>query len=418
MVLLTTHEEQLKGVENFDAYLDKAWQAYPFPDKYNEHRIDFSVADGGSPKGSFIELINRFENGFGDLSLQEAKGLMSDLSSGKKYQEELVTAIDEVIEKNKIGNELIKKWFNIKEDGSYDYDLIFERAEYNANRAALAEANATTKGVRAILDDGEKLIGSTFVTFSKLSFYPNEPVASFMLKLGTYVASQTPSPANLAVQKTVEATYAATHKGYTAKTTTALYKLVWDEDTIGSFYSMFSEDGKKIDMNKFNSHTFKMSLVGIDNASSSTFDAKGGLAEAVGVDSKSKPADELIQQTIVRNIDKILAKMQKNYEEFAPVSQIISVNPLVADMGMKEGLEGGESFDLLEPQLNPKTNEVEWKSIGVVKVDKKQIWDNRYSITDEAKKEAQSDLQGTVLSNNKKAAVGMVVRQVVKSKKK
>lgn len=161
-----------------------------------------------------------------------------------------------------------------------------------------------------------------------------------------------------------------------------------------------------------------MSFVGIDNATSTTIDALGGLGEMVGVES-AKPDDQLIEQTIIRNIDKILAKMQKTYEVFAPVSQIISVDPLVADMGMKEGLEGGESFNLLEPRYNSDTNQIEWVSIGIVKVNKKQIWDNRFSLTDEAKKAAESDIQGTVLSPNKKAAVGMVVKQVVaKSKDK
>ena len=108
--------------------------------------------------------------------------------------------------------------------------------------------------------------------------------------------------------------------------------------------------------------------------------------------------------------------MQRQYEVFAPVSQIISTDPvLLADMGMKEGLTGGESFNLLEPIYNEKTNKIEWKSVGVVKVDKKQIWDNRYSLTDE--KNEASELKGTVLSSNKKAVPGMVIRQVVKAKK-
>ena len=66
---------------------------------------------------------------------------------------------------------------------------------------------------------------------------------------------------------------------------------------------------------------------------------------------------------------------------------------------------------------NPETNKVTWKSVGVVKVDKKQIWDNRYSLTEEGKQpEGEAGLKGTVLSANKKAAVGMVVKQVIKKK--
>ena len=261
------------------------------------------------------------------------------------------------------------------------------------------------------------MISNTFVTFSKLGFYPSEPVAAFVKNLMMFISELTPAPANIAISTAATATYAATSKGYTAATTTALYRLDWTEEIKAAFYGMFTADNK-IDMEKFNAYTFPMSLVGIDKATSTTIDAAGGLGSMIGLESAGKPEDVLIKQTICRNIDKLFVKLQKSYEVFAPISQIISVNPLVADMGMKEGLHGGEAFNLLEPCYNKQTNKVEWKSVGVVKVDKKNIWDNRYALTDEAKKaQGESELKGTVLSNNKKAAVGMVVRQVVKAKK-
>ena len=416
MVLLTTDEPSLEGADDFTAKLDECWQSYPFPDKYNQHKIDYTQGYGGAPKGSLIEIINQYKDGFDGMELTDAKALMEKLTAAKDYNECLVNAINEINNSEKIGNKLIRKWFNIQDDGSWDYALITERANYNASQAAVAEANATAKGIQGIVDQGENLIANTYVTYSKLQFYPSEPVAAFTMKLALYIAAMLPAPANTIASTAAQTAYNATKDGYTARTTTALYKLDWTEETKAEFYQMFSSDGK-IDMEKFNNYTFPLSLVGIDNANSMTIDVAGGLGSMIGLDN-AKPDDQLIEQTVVRNIDKILAKMQKNYEDFAPVSQIISVNPLVADMGKKEGLEGGESFNLLEPQLNPETNEVEWKSIGVVKVDKKQIWDNRYSLTDDAKKAAESEIKGTVLSSNKKAAVGMVVKQVVNAKKK
>ncbi len=425
MVLLTTDEPTLDGAEDFTKQLDEAWQGYPFPDKYNEHAISYTQAYGGKPKGSLMELITRFQNGFDNLSIADAKQLLVDLKSSSKYEEDLISAIQNINETEKIGNQLIRKWFNIQDDGSWDYELIKERAAYNANQAAVAEAEAVSRGVQAIFDQGEDLIANTFVTFSKLSFYENEPIAAFSKNLALFIASQTPAPASNIMITAAEAAYAATSKGYSAKATTALYKLEWTEEIKAAFYEMFTADNK-IDMEKFNAYTFPMSLVGIQTGSSSTFDAKGGLAEAIGIEGASKPDDALINETIIRNIDKLFAKMQKLYEVFAPVSQIVSVDPLMADIGMKEGIEGGEKFNLLEPVLNEKTNKIEWKSIGVVTVDKKGVWDNRYSLTDkeEATEEATEEtaeeaesVKGSVLSANKKAAVGMVVKQVVKKKK-
>lgn len=415
MVLLTTDEPGLDGAEDFTAQLDKSWQDYPFPSKYNRHSISYTQGYGGTPKGSLMELINRYKDGFEGVSLADAKSLMESLQKPSEYNDNLVAAINEINASQKIGNELIRKWFNIQDDGSWDYSLITERAAYNASQTDVAEANATVRGIQAILDQGENLIANTFVTYSKLAFYPSEPVAAFVKNLALFIAGFTPAPANQILVTAAETAYNATKNGYTANTTTALYKLDWTEEVKAEFYNMFTADNK-IDMAKFNAYTFPMSLVGIDNANSTTIDAAGGLGSMIGLETE-KPKDELIQQTIVRNIDKLFVKLQRSYEVFAPVSQIISVDPLMADMGMKEGLKGGESFDLLQPQVNPKTNEVEWKSIGVVKVNKKGIWDNRYSLV-EAPQEESTELKGTVLSPNKKAALGMVVKQVVKAKKK
>lgn len=413
MVLLTTDEPALEGTKDFTKMLDQSWQNYPFPDKYNEHAISFTQAYGGQPKTGMRAIMAQYRNGFNGLGLADAKSLLEGMKSSSAYEQELVQTIESINEKEKIGNQLIKKWFNIKEDGSWDSDLIKERAAYNANQAAIAEANAKARGIQAIMDEGEDLISNTFVTYSKLSFYENEPVAAFTRDLALVVASMTPGLACNVLTAAAEAAYAATCKGYSAKTTTALYQLQWNDEVKATFYEMFTADNK-IDMEKFNAYTFPMTLVGIQTGSSTTTDALGGLGAMVGVDA-GKSDELLIEETIVRNIDKLFAKMQKIYDVFAPVAQIVSVNPLKADMGMKEGLEGGEKFDLLEPVLNEKTNKVEWKSVGVVKVDKKGIWDNRYSLTDGAKTETEEDgVQGTVLSANKKAALGMVVKQVVK----
>lgn len=416
MVLLETDTEALSNSTAYVANKEELaayWGKYPFPEKYDSLVINLKGINAGAPKGSLIALINEYQGRLDQLSITEAKDLMSKLTSGKEYNKSLVECIEKTIQEEKIGNQIIRKWYNIKDDGSWDWNLIERRAGYNASQADIAKANATTRGVRGIIDEGDNLLSNTFVTFSKLELYESEPVAAFVRDLALIISAFLPGPASLAGNAAAQTAYLSTKNGYTANTTTALYRLDWNEEVKGTFESMFK--GDKIDMAAFNAYTFPMTFVGIDKASSMTIDAAGGFKELVGKD--GKPDSLLIQQTMVRNIDKILAKMQGQYEVFAPACQIISTNPvLLADMGMKEGLEGGESFNLLEPVYNEKTQKTEWKSIGVVKVDKKQIWDNRYSLVDSGKKE-DTGVKGTVLSANKKAAPGMVVRQVVKPKK-
>ena len=171
-------------------------------------------------------------------------------------------------------------------------------------------------------------------------------------------------------------------------------------------------------MQKFQAIDFPFELVGVQKTSSTTMDAKGGFANLVGVEG-AKPQEELIKQTIIRNLDKTFAALQYNYDVFKPLVPIISIDPLLIDAGMKESIDDKSQFDLLEAQYNEKTKSIEYKSVGKLKVEKGKVWDNRYSlIEDPQAAEDNGGLKGTQLSANKKAALGMVVRQITKKKGK
>ena len=82
----------------------------------------------------------------------------------------------------------------------------------------------------------------------------------------------------------------------------------------------------------------------------------------------------------IRNIDKGYTKLQKEYDVFKTKTPIINNDPIEAKIGMKEGLEGGEKFDVLEQVWDKHTQTTIYKKVGQVKVDKKNIWDNRYNM--------------------------------------
>ena len=416
MILLNTDEPALPSAIDFSKDISEAWESYPFPDKYDQHKIAFKEAYGGKPKGSFIELVNKYQNGFGDLSLAKLKEISSTIADNKYYNQQLIDTTTVMLKTQKVGQQLVAKWFDIKADGSYSLDLLMQRSAYNASQSDLANAAATAKGVQAILDNGTDLIGNTFVSFSKLAFYENEPIATFSKNLA-YVIASFAGPAAGAAQLAADAAYTATHLGYSAYTTTVLYKLDWN-DSIQSVFNQCWTDDNKIDMQKFQAIDFPFELVGVQKTSSTTMDAKGGFANLVGVEG-AKPQEELIKQTIIRNLDKTFAALQYNYDVFKPLVPIISIDPLLIDAGMKESIDDKSQFDLLEAQYNEKTKSIEYKSVGKLKVEKGKVWDNRYSlIEDPQAAEDNGGLKGTQLSANKKAALGMVVRQITKKKGK
>ena len=47
--------------------------------------------------------------------------------------------------------------------------------------------------------------------------------------------------------------------------------------------------------------------------------------------------------------------MTKKYEDFKPKVPLVEFSPLTAFIGMKEGLEGGETFEVLNEEYDSKT---------------------------------------------------------------
>lgn len=412
LVLLTTDEPTV-GENNFSSDISKAWNEYPFPDKYDQIRIGFTEGYGGKPKGSMMELINKYRDGFGDLSVDELKSIMESLKNNKYYEQQLIDTTTVMLRERKIAQQLLRQWYNIKDDGTYDNSRLVEKSMYGASQADIAAATSTVRGKDAIVDKlSDNMIGNTFISFSKLAFYENEPVSAFTKTLAYAISAFLPGPAASIAQQSANVAYESTRKGYSAYTTTVLYKLAWNDSTMNMFYSTF--EGDVINMEKFEALDFPFTLVGVQTATSSTVDALGGLGEMVGIDA-GKPNGELIQQTIIRNIDKVFAKMQYAYDEFRPVVPIVSANPLLADIGMKEGIDDKSTFDLMEVTMDPATGEIEYKKVAVLKVEKGKVWDNRYVLADK-KQDDDGQILGTELKANKKAVPGMLIKQNIKKK--
>ena len=73
---------------------------------------------------------------------------------------------------------------------------------------------------------------------------------------------------------------------------------------------------------------------------------------------KAQSDEQKIQTATARAVDRTYFKLQKNYDVFKPLSALVlgdKPKDCSAKIGMKEGLEGGEKFDVLKPSFNRKT---------------------------------------------------------------
>jgi hypothetical protein len=362
---------------NFDVKdtIMQIWNEYPFPDKYDKHDIPFKVAALGS------EVL-------------DPKGIAA-LVMGRR---DIQAKIDSVIAAEHIGRQLVAKWFNRSDDGTFNMELIQQRGHYNASELDVAIAKDNIRGQAVLADAGEELLNNTFVSFTHFMFFNNELVAGIIRETAYQAVSGQNALVQVAAQKAADILYNKTKDGKTLFSKTWLYKLVWDEEVAATFYEVWDNPAE------FDKMDFKLELVGSQSNSSIVLFASNGAIDA-------------IRKVEVRNIDKVYAELQKKYDVFKPKVAILTApDPLTAQIGMKEGLDGGEKFEVLEMTQDPETGRTKYVRIGTTTVDKKLVWDNRYNGGDapesEVKDKDGNPIKATHFKKVAKAQPGMLLRQI------
>ncbi len=367
----------------------------PFPDKYNDHSLEakiFNPMDYALSK----EAIELMKSAGDTTNLSDAKEKV------KKVEAELPYIIANYFNQTKAANQMVAKWFNRQPDGTFDMSLIHERGSYDASAMEAEIAKGSIRGLASLKDAGEELLKNTFIVVNGMNFIENEPYARAVRDVALAAADHISNElARAAAKAAANVTYNATKDGYSVFTTSYLFQLDWNEEVANDFYMNYWVYSDNIDSTRvaaFDTTTiFKLNYVGYQKAKS------------VVLISAGKEFNDIIQLATIRNIDKGYTKLQKEYDVFKTKTPIINNDPIEAKIGMKEGLEGGEKFDVLEQVWDKHTQTTIYKKVGQVKVDKKNIWDNRYNM-------GEGDIENPEISATQfkgaKVEPGMLLRQV------
>ena len=379
-------------VENNDLGKNKdmvvnAYNAFPFPDKYNLHKIvdnKLNTAD----KKMILSIDDYKKAGFYKDTLKTPMDMIKakskhpfnkikyfDETNTKGFleptREEIVNIqINKYIKEKNIAKQMVASWYNRKSDGKMDWDLWKQRAAYSASQSEKDGGDSKQGLTDKMLRDVD-VIGNSFIVFNYMDFYENEPVARLLRDLAKAEATkQLAGKPQFLIDKSMQLldkAYDLTKEGYTVKCNTYLYQIDWTEAIAKQTKNWFFNN--EIDITKSNkiwdtTSLYKMKFVG----------KTVSLSIVVG---GKKTVEEIITLQVKRTMDNALSKLQRSYVVFRPVSPIFGTKPLIAQIGIKEGVENGDKYEILKSEEDefgiPK-----WKSIGKVKVDKKKaIWDNR-----------------------------------------
>ena len=374
--------------ENFpdEEVVKASWNEYMDPDKnfpnqYNKHGVDI----GSVPLGATKRV--------------DSNGKTVDIDD-----DILRDRITKYIEDNKIANQLIKRWFNYNPNGTINYDIdnpenpdaklnmatIFERGYYTVNAGDENVAMSSLKRDRdtQIKELSMKLIPFTFMTFTKFEFYENEPVArvirdAAIVAADVIYAQALDNGANKTIADIVHtgavaaanAAYKATKDGYTLRSDTWLYKLVWDEATELYFNNEVVANPRLLET----SRKFRMEYV--DHQEN----------KSIVLISATRTFSQIIDLTIVRNLNKVFEKLQIRNDVFKVWTPLLDFYSLVsprltapitvegktitAKIGVKEGLRGGEQFSVVDEDGN---------FYGYVIAQPGMVWDNDEGVGDDA----------------------------------
>lgn len=430
MVLINTDEPTSEQVADLVPEIAVAWDQYEIPALYNEFPIEFKSMNGGSPKGGMMELITRYG------SYEKLKGLtikdlqaIDSLKSGKMYILDMKDRCDAA--GNEIAHQMLAYWFNIQPDGTYSLDTISKYACYGATQIAALDAAATTEEgaqVTMLNDLMDPTIATSYVAFSKVALYANEPIAAFTRDLAiiigevsAQIAEQAGTPgAGLiasAAKTAAEIAYKAAKDGYSAYCTSLLYKLAWND----SIYTEFSKLLKPadpsnpwngtIDLAAFKAMPLALEYVNADQC-------HNVVTRTIG--NKDEDNAGLTRIAIKKNLNKQIVRLQNKNEEFKPMVPIVDIQPkyIVADMGTKESVRDNETFNVIAPEQDER-GVIKYKVVGQVKVKKGTIWDNEAIDMAEAADNASAmqeevAIEGTQLvgAGVKAAQPGMFVKRV------
>lgn len=370
--VLINHTDQKFSNEIKDAFLQ-----IPVPDKFNDHNLS-------------VKVLN----------------LDSKLAGASKEKENPV--ITDFLQKNKVASRLVGRWFNRDYfTGVCNMELVKERGLYNATEMDKQLAARSARGMAMLQDAGEDLIGNTFVLVNDIRYVDKNKgakTAGGILKILGSVAS---IATGVRVDNLTDnlGDMVETFKGFSVKINSFLYKLEWTEDQATLFYqeqyASKPDKNKKANFDKARG-TYKLKYVG-------KVESKGGTTSFLGIN-EDEPI-VMVRKACQRAIDENVVDLQRDYEEFRTKSPLVSIEPLTAYIGMKEGVTSKSKFEVLEV-VELEDGKHKYERVGVIEPIPSLIWDNRFMAAEEGAVGANLGQTTFRKVSGKNFSKGMLIREI------
>jgi len=364
----------------------------------------------GAPLKSYRLQIDGLRDEIENIKVGGTRStIFTAMKDQKKDVKNIRPKLEKLLDNQHIAHQLVRQWFSSEDGKMFDMSLIQKRGLYNASQLEYEISQKDVRGSALLADAGEELINNTFVAVTDLNFFSNKPIADMLRAVGNNVNSAASNAGGIGqvvgavAQLSTSIAAAAIQDGYTVFSKTFLYKLKWNDAIAANFYSIWGDE------DAFNRMSFELEFVGVQYEKS--------VVNAGAFSSKeNRKMETVVKKLVTRNLDENFANLQKEYDVFKPKVPIIECNPVTAHIGMKEGLKGGEKFEILMMSQDPKTGRTKWERVGTTTASKNYVWDNRYNAGDEPENIVIGNngvpINATTFNDNPKAQPGMFLKQI------
>ncbi|MDX2190810.1 MAG: hypothetical protein SFY32_13190 [Bacteroidota bacterium] len=372
--------------------------------KYRRSSIHLMMVDDPSRlMASSIEksfLASAVPDKYNDHSMPMKKVPYTSISSDPPF------LIKQYLENNNIPRDMVAKWFNRNpQTGAFNMTMIQDRGFYNASDLDVKKAKASKRGMNILADAGEELIKNTFIVVCDFSYVNKEDIADAasagLMLTGAVLGAATGNKDYEKAGVVAAAGAQVAGKGYIVKTKMYLYQLNWNDSVSAVFYNDLWMDETSKDASRKaafdNSKLFTLKYIGAATA-------MADLQSSIFTD---KTEEQLIEMATANATNSSLVKLEKAYETFRAKTPLYGVKPLIAKIGLKEGLKGQQRFIVYERQMT-EDGKTKYKRYGTIRVRGKYIWDNRVNATGEAKPEEITRFYQTT---GRKLYPGLLIQQ-------
>ncbi len=363
--------------QQFASEIKEAFLQIPVPDKFNDHNLS-------------VKVLNM------DKKLTGAK---------KETENEVVTTF---LKDNKIASRLVARWFNRDfYTGECDMELVKERGLYNASEFDKQLAVRSARGMAMLQDAGEELIGNTYVLVNDIRYVDKnkgaKTAASVLKIFGSIAAAATGT--NIDDLTNDIGDMVETIKGFSVRINTFLYKIDWNDTIALEFYKdQYTASPNKTKHLNFEKarDNYKLTYVG-------KVESKGGTTSFLGI--KEDEPVVMVRKACQRAIDENVVDLQRNYEDFKTKTPLLTVEPLTAYIGMKDGVAADSKYEVLET-IEMEDGSHQYKRVGVIEPINNLIWDNRYMAEEEGAQGATLGFTTFRSVSGKDFAKGMLIREM------